>query len=178
MVYYFAQNATIKAKKSDGTYETVGAAQEVSFEWNVDATDLYGFGTIKRLDAARSNLSVNVTVNFAKFGNVPSVPESGTAPTGDWFWKLINAAGWTQVGSTQEMNISTSDTSVFPMFEISGEFRPTDGDTDNYIYATAHDVYFTSFQWGGSLGEYIMENIEGKASDITYSNTAPTGFNP
>lgn len=169
MVYYFAQNATIEAYSPfTKQYEVVGAVQECSFEWNVEDVKLYQFGTIKRADASRHSASVNVTVKLAKFGS----PTQGN----DWFWAILNGVGWE--GTGQARQVTVSDTTNFPMFKIAGQFRPTDGDVNSYIYVEVIEIYFKTFQWGGSLGEYIMEDLQGEGSDITYSVAPPTGWIP
>lgn len=165
MVYFFAQNATIKAKTSGGAYEVVGAAQEVSFEMNYEDVKLYQFGTTKRVDAARHSLSIPVTVKLAKFSD----PNTGG---NDWFWKILNENGWQTVSEGKK--ISITDSTSFPMFCIAGEFRSTDGQC--VIYAEATDVYFKTFQWGGTLGEYIMENLEGEGADMNFGTFAPSGW--
>jgi len=163
MVYYFAQNCTLQAKRPGrNDYETIGAVQEVTAEWSVDDTQLRQFGTIERVDASRSNSEVAVTVNFAKFGK------------NDWYWAILNGAGWTH--ACNGAKVTVSDSTNFPLFQICGEFRSSDGTSSERMYMTIKNVYFKSFNFGGSMGEYIIENLEGSGSNIEFSDEAPTGW--
>lgn len=165
MVYYFAQNATIEAKRPESnSYEVVGAVQEVSFEWSVEDVKLYQFGTIKRVDAARHTSVVNVNVKLAKFGK-PSTEN-------DWFWSILNGIGWANESSSSR-KVNITDSTNFPLFKIAGEFRPSDGSGET-IYVEAVDVYFKTFNWGGTLGEYIIEDLQGEGADLVFSTTKPT----
>jgi len=165
MVYYFAQNASIEAKKADGTYEVVGAVQEVSFEWNIETQELYEYGNIRRCDVARHNESVTVNCNFAKFANPTDKNE--------WFWSMFNGVGWQDYCNMKRVNVL--NTSTTPLFKICGEFRPTDGSADA-IYVECLDIYFKKFNWGGSMGEYIIENLEGTGTTLNFYNHAPNDW--
>lgn len=168
MVFYFAQNAQmqIAPPNPDGepTYQTIGAVQ--SFEAKVEFTEtlLYQFGSILVADASRSEGAVEITLEYAKFGAFAS----------DWFYLIINEAGVTADTSGGGKSVSIGDSTNFPRFRIAAEFTSSDGTEKRYIIA--NDCWFTTFNWGGGLNEYIIEELTGHASNIIFSDTAPEGW--
>lgn len=168
MVFYFAQNAQLQVATPDSsgstwTYQTIGAVQ--SFEANVDFTEtlLYQFGSIKIADASRSEAGVEVTLEYAKFGAFAT----------DWFYRIINEAGVT-TGSGSEKSVTIGDSTNFPRFRVAAKFISSDSSETRYV--VLEDVWFTSFNWGGGLNEYVIEELTGHASDIKFTNTEPTGW--
>lgn len=167
MTYYFAQNATIEVREpGTSKFKVVGAAQEVSIDTEFEVEELYQFGSILRTTAARHHASINVKVSTAQFGSFDT--------DAAWFWKILNSAGvsekqWTPYDGTARTihEVSISDTTNLPMFSIAGEWVSDDG--SETIYGRADGVYFKNFSWGGGLGEYIIEELEGTGSQVTFT---------
>ena len=163
MTYYFAQNATVEVREpGTARFKVVGAAQEVSIDTEFEVEELYQFGSILRTTAARHHASINVKVSTAQFGSF--------ADDAAWFWKVLNAAGVTNIedASFTGKQVTISDTTNLPMFSIAGEWVSDDG--SETIYGRVDGVYFKNFSWGGALGEYIIEELEGTGSQVTFTN--------
>ena len=163
MTYYFAQNATVEVREpGTARFKVVGAAQEVSIDTEFEVEELYQFGSILRTTAARHHASINVKVSTAQFGSF--------ADDAAWFWKVLNAAGVTSIEGSDftGKQVTISDTTNLPMFSIAGEWVSDDG--SETIYGRVDGVYFKNFSWGGALGEYIIEELEGTGSQVTFTN--------
>lgn len=65
MTTYFAQNGTVYIDTGDGNETEVLAVQNCTIEVQMEANDLYGWSTIKRVDSARHEAKVNVTIEYA-----------------------------------------------------------------------------------------------------------------
>lgn len=172
MAYYFAQNATIEVlEPNSDKYKVVGAAQEVSIDTEFEVEEMYEFRSILRTTASRHHATVNVKVSTAQFGRF--------SEDAAWFWKILNSAGiqtidsWTPADGTAQTavkHISIEDSTNLPMFSIVGEWKSDDGNEADTIYGRVTGVYFKNFSWGGALGEYIIEELEGTGSQVMFTN--------
>lgn len=169
MTYYFAQNATIEVREPNSTrYKVVGAVQDVSIDTEFEVEELYQFGSILRATASRHHATINVKVSSAQFGSF--------GDDAAWFWKILNSAGISSFAESTltKHSITIEDTSSLPLFTIAGEWRSDDDTITNgkdTIYARVDGVYFKNFSWGGGLGEYIIEELEGTGASITFTDS-------
>ena len=149
MTTYFAQNGTVSVDTGDGVETEVLAVQNCSFELQMEANDLFGWGSIKRVASARHEAKVNVTIEYANI------------LTEDFFKHILDpSAGATALAT----GVSVADTTSHHYFKIHAVIPSSDNTYDLDI--TAEDVYFVNLPFSGELGEWVKMNLEGHGANI------------
>lgn len=153
MSTYFAQNGTVTIDTGDGNEIEVMAVQNCSIEFQAEANDLYGWSSIKRVDSARHEAKVNVTLEYAQI------------LTEDFFKYILNpSAGSTELAT----GVSIADTTSHKMFTVHVTIPSSDG---SVLDITATEVYFINLPFTGELGEWVKMNLEGHGADMIIKRT-------
>lgn len=155
MTTYFAQNGTVYIDTGDGTETEVLAVQNCTIEVQMEANDLYGWGSIKRVASARHEAKVNVTIEYANI------------LTEDFFKYILDpSAGATGLAT----GVSIADTTSHHYFKIRAVIPSSDNLYDLDILA--EDVYFVNLPFTGELGEWVKMNLEGHGADVVVKQVA------
>lgn len=149
MTTYFAQNGTVYIDTGDGNETEVLAVQNCTIEVQMEANDLYGWSTIKRIDSARHEAKVNVTIEYA---NILSE---------DFFKYILDPSANATALAT---GVSIADTTSHHFFKIHVVIPSTDGSQE--LDLTVEDVYFVNLPFTGELGEWVKMNLEGHGADV------------
>lgn len=146
---YFGTNTVIKIIDGSNTIE-VGIAQSATMTFTSEDVKLYGCGDTMWQDVGKTNGDVEVTLNYAKIVPLAS----------DLAVRTLNSAG-PQSGT---ITLDTTST-TYPKFEVSMEVTSSDG-TKTRTY-TASNVYFPTYTWEVSYGEFSTQTLEGHGNSLT-----------
>lgn len=141
-----AQEAVLTVEDEDEEEVDVGIIQEVTVEPEKETEELRGFGSRMRQDEMATEISVSVSAEFMAF----------------------TETGLQDLMGTEDDDGTTilEDTSDLSLFEISGEFLDTSGESFTIV---VKDVYFESIPISGSRDDWIGLDLEGTGKTLEFS---------
>jgi hypothetical protein len=157
-VSWFADSAVLTIRDTTGTTTNnvpVAILQEVEFTPSFEHVELYGMESIKRAAVAKHSMKVNVTAKFAAWD-----------PQKDYImWSVLNGTFTTT--STTGVNDSGAYRNKEALFCLVATVTESTNAAST-LTITATGVYFTEVPFKLTQHEFIVRDLKGTASDISF----------